>query len=212
MNEQIREQLSALMDGELDGHQARFVLARADADLVQRWGRYQVAAQVLRREPLAPLRSGFADAVMAGIAPLPRRQPMAQRLLRWGAGGALAASVAVAALVVTRPAGEVPGAAQPTLVRTPSSLQGSGAIAVAPAAATTTTFGHGQVGPPLLVPNAPLDAAPASFGIETLLVPALDPRCGAACGRPAQPTATAPSVLLLAPAARHDGDPAAARH
>lgn len=217
MNEQIREQLSALMDGELDADQTRFVLARAngDAELVQRWARYQLAGQALRREAMPPLRAGFADAVMAAITASPARQPLGQRLLRWGAGGAIAASVALAALVVTRPAGEAPGTAPAALVRTPSAALNAPAIAVAPAAATTTTFGRGEAAPPLLlVPNAPLDAAPASFGMETLLGPALDPRCAnAGCVRHPPATASAPSVLLLAPAAREGAEAAGnARH
>lgn len=201
MNEQIREQLSALMDGELDGHQTRFLLAGADADLVQRWSRYQFAAQVLRREGPRPLRAGFAEAVMAAVAPLPQRPSLPRRVVHWGAGGALAASVAVMALLVTRPAGEPAGVAPPPLVRATAPAPGSPAIAVAPAAATTTTFGRGEVSPPLLFPTPPLDAAPASYGMETLLVPALDARAR-------HPQASAPSVLLLTPVERNGAEAA----
>lgn len=200
MNEQIHEQLSALMDGELEGDQARFVLARAerDPDVARRWARYQFAAQVLRREHPVLMHEDFAESVMGAIAgpALAVRPRMAHRVLRWGAGGAIAASVAVAALVATRPAGESPTVPQPTFPRVASTVSGP-AIAVAPAAATTTTFGVGEVRPPLLAPNAPLDAAPASYGMETLLVPSFDPRSGA---RHAQSASAAPYVLLLAPA------------
>jgi len=202
MNEQIHEQLSALMDGELDGDQARFVFARAerDPDVGRRWARYQFAAQVLRREHPVLLREGFAESVMGAItAPtLTVRPRMAHRVLRWGAGGAIAASVAVAALVVTRPAGESPAASpsQPALAHAMPVSTGP-SIAVAPVAATTTTFGDGEVRPPLLAPNAPLDAAPASYGMETLLVPSFDSRSGS---RHAQSAAATPYVLLVAPA------------
>ena len=69
MNESIHEQLSALMDGELDGDQTRFVLARAerDPDVAVRWARYQFAAQVLRREHPVMLRDGFSESVMGAI-------------------------------------------------------------------------------------------------------------------------------------------------
>lgn len=202
MNEPIHEQLSALMDGELDGDQARFVLARAerDPDVAVRWSRYQFAAQVLRREHPVMLRDGFSESVMGAITvpALTIRPRMAHRVLRWGAGGAIAASVAVAALVVTRPAGESPTApAQPAFARaTPVSAGPS--IAVAPASVTTTTFGSADVRPPLLAPNMPLDAAPASYGMETLLVPSFDPRAGANA-RHGQSASASPYVLLLTP-------------
>lgn len=203
MNEPIREQVSALMDGELDGDRLRFLLARADAepDIAQRWTRYQYAAQVLRRERPPLLRDGFAEAVLASIAaPATARPRLAQRVLRWGTGGAIAASVAVAALVVTRPAGESPASPQqPALARTSIAAampSPAASIAAAPASITTSSFGTGEIRPPLLAPNGPLDAAPASYGMETTLVPSLDPRFGAYARR-AQP---APSVLLLMPA------------
>jgi len=204
MNEPIHEQLSALMDGELDGDQTRFVLARAqrDPDVARRWARYQFAAQVLRREHPVLLREGFADSVMGAItAPtLTVRPRMAHRVLRWGAGGAIAASVAVAALVVTRPAGESPTASpQPAFARATPVTAGP-SIAVAPASATTTTFGPTEVRPPLLAPNVPLDAAPASYGMETLLVPSFDPRAGANARHAQQSASAAPYVLLIAPA------------
>jgi len=201
MNEPIREQLSALMDGELEGDQTRFVLARAqgDSDVAGRWARYQFAAQVLRREQPVLLREGFAESVMEAIVTpaLAVRARMAHRVLRWGAGGAIAASVAVAALVATRPAGESPAAPQPAFARTTPAMSGP-SIAVAPASATTT-FGPGEIRPPLLVPNAPLDAAPASYGMETLLVPSFDARTGV-YARHAQSASAAPYVLLVAPA------------
>lgn len=201
MNEQIHEQLSALMDGELDGDQARFVLARAerDPDVARRWARYQFAAQVVRRERPVLLREGFAESVMASLAApaVTIRPRMAHRVLRWGAGGAIAASVAVAALVATQPAGESPTMpAQPAFARATPVATGP-SIAVAPAAAMTTSFGSGEVRPPLLAPNAPLDAAPASYGMETLLVPSFDPRAPI---RHAQSASAAPYVLLVAPA------------
>ncbi len=204
MNQQINEQLSALMDGRLDGEQARFVLARAKdgEDVRQRWSRYHYAAQVLRGEHPLLLRDGFAESVMRSIEPPARSgSHFARRVVRWGAGGAIAATVAVAALVVTRPVGEMPVSAPMALTQGNASPGVSGpAIAVAPAAATTTTYGAGEIRPPLLAPGLPLDAAPASYGMETVLVPTLDPRFGAYARR-TQPTqsANAPYVLLLTP-------------
>ncbi|QWT21849.1 sigma-E factor negative regulatory protein [Bacillus sp. NP157] len=111
MSEANREILSAGMDGELSREEIRFLLRRLDADpaLAQAWSRYHVGADGVRGE-VAPLASaGFASRVMAaidaeasvtGTAAAPRR-----RWLHWSAGGAIAASVAMAALMVSQPAG-----------------------------------------------------------------------------------------------------------
>jgi sigma-E factor negative regulatory protein RseA len=177
MNEQIDEQLSALMDGELERDQTRFPLRRVAADpaLPVRWERYHVARQALRRQEAFVLRPGFAAAVMEQLAqePVLRARGGHGQWLRWGTGGAIAASVAVAALVLTRPA-EVP-----TSVATRSPLAAPPiAIAAAPASATTTavTATPGEIHPPLLLPNAPLDASPASFGAEVGSTAVLDQR------------------------------------
>ena len=172
MNEQIDEQLSALVDGELEPDQTRFLLRRvaADSALPLRWERYQVARQALRRQQTFVLRPGFAAAVMDQLVQEPLVRTRGGQWLRWGTGGAIAASVAVAALVLTRPA-EGP----PTLVaRSPLA---AAPISAAPASATTTVIpSAGEIRPPLLSPNEPLDASPASFGTEIGSTAVLDPR------------------------------------
>src|SRR6185369_10325309 len=67
---EIREQLSALMDGELPRDQVRFLLRRIDGDaqLAQAWARYQIAGGVLRRQAVVlPLREDFADSLMLRV-------------------------------------------------------------------------------------------------------------------------------------------------
>lgn len=105
------EQLSAGMDGELTGEELRFLLRRLDHDrsLLVRWERFHVASAGLRRE-LPPLATpSFADRVMraledeAGVVSEPRARR--HHWLRLSAGGAIAAGVAVAALMVSRPTG-----------------------------------------------------------------------------------------------------------
>jgi len=112
-NPDAREHLSAGIDGELSTQELRFLLRRLDHDagLQQAWTRYHVARDGVRRQ-LPPLASaGFAARVMAAIeqetAPVATpASPSSRHWLRWSAGGAIAASVAVAALLLVQPAGE----------------------------------------------------------------------------------------------------------
>ena len=103
----IGEQLSVLMDGELPRDQLRFLLRRidTDAELSQRWSRYQIMRSALRRQPVLPLRIDFTEVLMQRIAveALPIAHRRGATLLRWAGGGAIAAAVAVVALVTTRP-------------------------------------------------------------------------------------------------------------
>jgi len=114
MNPENREQLSAAIDGELSAEELRFLLRRLDHDaaLSQAWSRYHMAGDGVRRQ-LPPLASsGFATRVMRAIeresaAASSVPAPGARRhWLHWSAGGAIAASVAVAALLMVQPAGE----------------------------------------------------------------------------------------------------------
>lgn len=110
MTDTHRETLSAGMDGELTQEELRFLLRRLDHDaaLQQAWSRYHVARDGLRRQ-LPPLAAeGFSTRVMlaigqetAVVAGSGRRR----HWLRWSAGGAIAATVAVAALLVSQPTG-----------------------------------------------------------------------------------------------------------
>lgn len=202
MNEQIHEQLSALMDGELGRDQTRFLLKRVatDAEIPLYWARYHVVRQTLRRQHLAPLSPHFASGVMARL----EHEPVAHAThawFRWSAGGAIAASVAVAALVLTRPQVDDPmqtaahGATQLAAIRT------------APAAATSAPLHAGPVDfrPPLLAPNAPVETAPASFGTDLVEPVAADPHMQSYLIRHYQATGAAgqsnfvPYVLLGTP-------------
>lgn len=108
-----RQQLSAMLDGELSPDQARFMLRRLqhDLQLADCWERWQVCGDVLRGQRNALLPADFAQKVSVAIAAGGARAPDTSsraggpRLLRWGGGAALAASVAMAALLVGRQAG-----------------------------------------------------------------------------------------------------------
>ncbi|WP_158884320.1 sigma-E factor negative regulatory protein [Rhodanobacter sp. L36] len=112
MNQDMRENLSAGIDGELSKEELRFLLRRLDHDalLQQAWARYHTARDGLRRELPAVATPGFAERVMLAIeqehvqsAPVAGKR---NHWLRWSAGGAIAASVAAAALMISQPAGD----------------------------------------------------------------------------------------------------------
>jgi sigma-E factor negative regulatory protein RseA len=106
MTEAHRENLSAGIDGELTRDELRFLLRQLehDVDLREVWTRYHVAQDGLRKQ-LPPLASvNFAARVMHAIeVPVAAGAARRGHWLRWSAGGAIAASVAVAALMVTQP-------------------------------------------------------------------------------------------------------------
>jgi sigma-E factor negative regulatory protein RseA len=141
LNPDAPESLSAGIDGELSKEQLRFLLRRLDHDpsLQQSWARYHIARDSLRRQ-LPPMASaGFAARVMraieqesAPVAAISRRG----HWLRWSTGGAIAASVAAAALMIGQPTGDTERVAVSTTRRantvatTPSTI----GIPTAPAA------------------------------------------------------------------------------
>jgi len=114
MTEETREYLSALMDGELERDACRFLLRRVETneDLADNWSNFHLARQCLRKESsLLLINPDFVRGVMQRIeievaeaAPSPRAASI-NRLswLRWAGGGAIAASVAVFALMISRP-------------------------------------------------------------------------------------------------------------
>ena len=109
-HQHTREHLSAGIDGELSHEELRFLLRRLDhdAELRRSWASYHVARDGLRRQ-LAPLAaSGFTARVMLAIEQdsVVVAAPRNHRWLRWSAGGAIAASVAAAALMISQPTGD----------------------------------------------------------------------------------------------------------
>lgn len=116
MSDANMENLSAAMDGELSKEELRFLLRRLDHDtsLLQVWTRYHVAGDSLRRQLPAVAGSGFATRVMQLIEDeqaASQATPHRRDWLRLSVGGAIAASVAVAALMVSQPT--APDAAHP---------------------------------------------------------------------------------------------------
>lgn len=126
-----RETLSALFDGELPGDATRFALKRLDYD--EEWreacGRWQMIGDALRGEATSAAPPGFASGVMrmldaevqaALVSSAAERKTAstvsASLRRRWIGGAALAASVAMAAVLVVRPFSETPSTATDTQV------------------------------------------------------------------------------------------------
>ena len=103
-----RLQLSALLDGELSPHEARFLLRRLqhDPELAACWDRWNLCGDVLRGRVEVMASNGFSRGVAAALASGPMSNPptvaVDSRWLRWGGGAALAASVAMIALFLGR--------------------------------------------------------------------------------------------------------------
>lgn len=107
-----REDLSALMDGELGAEPARFLLRRMEGDpgLARDWSRWhliraclaQRAPSSLHSDPLRIAASSGDDAFAARVLDAVRAQPR-RHWARYLGGGAIAASVAAAALMLSVP-------------------------------------------------------------------------------------------------------------
>lgn len=191
---EIKEQLSALMDGEIERDAARFVLRAADADraLAAGWTRFHVTRDCLQRRPILVADAGFAAAVMARLdAESVPGQTGGARWLRYLSGGAVAAAVAVVALIASAPEQEA----------SRESVVASGVSTPAPVRASPFNDS-------LLQPHLPQLAQPASatVGGDTVFAPGYDLRSQPSNGwRPADANGmnlrapAAPYVLLIVP-------------
>jgi len=111
-----RQQLSALMDGELEIDQARFLLRRIghDETLAICQERWQLIGDVLRGQASAPAPAGFRSQVQQAVDnEIAHRQSKHLRWKSWGAA-ALAASMAVLSVLLVT---------QTTFLATPSLVE-----------------------------------------------------------------------------------------
>ena len=121
-----REQLSALMDSALPADQTRFLLRRLRHDdaLAGCWERWRIAGETLRGlAPAQRLPADFAARVAAALHDAPpaampaARNATAPSWVRWGVGGAMAASLAMVALMARQaPDAALDGASNPARV------------------------------------------------------------------------------------------------
>ncbi len=209
MSQPIEEQLSAFMDGELGRDETRFLLRRAERDsgLVQRWTRYHVVRQTLRRQEIVALRVDFSRAVMTRLNEEHAAPIVRNAWLRWGSGGAIAAAVAVTALMVTKPATE------PDITPVAATANPPRPIAVTPSNPAQIAATNPTLASPL-VPNSPIQTTlqttpiqttAASFGSDLTEPVSFDPRLQSylirhyeAVGSTGQPDFV-PYVLLVQP-------------
>ncbi len=106
MSEQIREQVSAFLDGELPNSETELLLKRLmrDAELRQSFGRYALVGESLRGGAHARLSQGFAvriNRAIDGETLVAGPQPRSRSTIWWRpfAGAAVAAGVAAVAVV-----------------------------------------------------------------------------------------------------------------
>src|SRR5260221_13823281 len=123
MSEQIREQVSAFLDGELRNSETELLLQRLtrDGELRESFGRYALVGEVIRGTSRGLLTKGFAGRVNLAIDGelIPVNGPASQaRGLHWWrpfAGAAVAAGVAARAgrALPPRAGGPTPRAGPP---------------------------------------------------------------------------------------------------
>jgi len=128
MSEQIREQVSAFLDGELPSSETELLLKRLtrDAELRESFGRYALIGESLRGSSRVPLIRGFAERVNGAIDGEPEAATLATvhgRRRRWWrpiAGAAVAASVTAVAVLALQQRADAP-AMRAALPSTPQS-------------------------------------------------------------------------------------------
>ena len=115
MSEQIREQVSAFLDGELPGSETELLLKRLtrDAELRESFGRYALIGESIRGGQVR-LSQSFAARVNRAIdgEPVVAVSQPSRSTSRWWrplAGAAVAASVAVVAVIGIQQRATVPG-------------------------------------------------------------------------------------------------------
>jgi sigma-E factor negative regulatory protein RseA len=154
MSEQIREQVSAFLDGELPNSESELLLKRLTRDGVLResFGRYALIGEAIRGASRAYLTQGFAGRVNLAIDGEPNSaggqvaQVHASRWWRPFAGAAVAAGVAAVAVVAFQQRADAPGLrpalalnAQSRAQVQPAALAQNGAVPAAPREAISYT-------------------------------------------------------------------------
>jgi len=119
MNDALKMQISAFVDGELPENESELLLRRLsqDAALRSQVARYLQIGRLIRREREIPRMDELRKRIAMALGEQPDETPVRPeqsrgRLLKPAAGVAIAASVAVVALIGLRQA-DLPGAVEP---------------------------------------------------------------------------------------------------
>lgn len=221
------EGMSALFDGQLRDDAGRFAIRRLAHDVGWReaCGRWQLAGDVLRGQAVDAAPGGFAEGIASAVASESADQAASPAAVSaggrrgWLAGGALAASVAVAALLVVRPSLDTPR--EPVAgdgVAATSETRAGGAVATPSDSATRRAPVGTSAAPPAAVasvPQAPMQPVPVKSAGPRIASASADPasRSRSAVGRvatasqgavpPVERVPSAPTRLAARPDAAH---------
>lgn len=180
MTDQIREQMSALLDGELAAGEMGLLVRRMerDAELRRAFGNYVLAGDSLRAPGSVLASPGFAARVGAAIdagAEVPVAQPVPSRApLRWKrplAATAVAAGAALAAVLLVRPDGpDTQSFAERAAAPAPTAMEVLPVGGASPTPAQSQRFAgylmaHGQYATPIGRRNAWSNALATDPGI-----------------------------------------------
>ena len=170
MSEQIREQISAFLDGELPDNETELLLKRMtrDADLRDCFGRYALAAEIVRDPACQPLSRDFAQRVnllidgeqAAGQPDMDVKVAATARARNWWrplAGAAVAAGVAAIAVVALERRTDVAAGVAASSVVAPPSVMAANAIG--PAATAQRKEAVSYTVPTVGLPTAGLPAS-----------------------------------------------------
>jgi hypothetical protein len=194
------------MDGAVSPDEARFLLRRLqhDEDLAGCWTRWQLCGDVLRGHASAIVPAGFSQRVASAIAaeagrPAHAGSSVASRWARWGGGAALAASVAVIALFVSRqmPDAQTPMPASAQVAATAPATTPAKPIPASPSAPDTAA----QLAAAVAVADVPRRAVRRSRGQSqraAMRAPVRAPQAqvAIAASAPAQANPFAPSSVI----------------
>jgi sigma-E factor negative regulatory protein RseA len=162
MSEQIREQVSAFLDGELPSTETELLLKRLtrDGELRESFGRYALIGEALRGGRQTLLTKGFESRVNLAIdgEPVPASGAVGQgHAARWWrpfAGAAVVAGVAAVAIVAMQQRSLAPGAGGPGVAI--SGLQAPAAAAAPMLAANHEAISYTVPAAPAAAPNGRL--------------------------------------------------------
>jgi len=165
MSEQIREQVSAFLDGELPSTETELLLKRLtrDAELREIFGRYALIGEACRGAKTTHLSHGLSARVnraIDGESAIPVAQELPNHAPRWWrpmAGAAVAASVAVVAVFALQQRANTPtiAALPANTVVAPAAVRATASKTLPPAPLLAKSTEPVSYTTPTVLPEAP---------------------------------------------------------